>query len=302
MHPDLIARTCGSIGVLGALVFVGVLDTPKFIVTPSQNFESVLLSINVAPNKPSTQEENKQTPEPTNEPKVEEIPITKPQEALKEPPVVEQPKVEPPPVIKDNPTKVVKVDEPPPIKEEPKVVANPIKPPEPKKAEKIKEKPSVKPQAKSEPKPQPKPQPQQPNKAQELAKAKAAAQAKAQAQAQAQAAAQAAAKAAHEAQEKSLLEASARKLNAQLASLLVKEIRSKLRYPRNAVRRKLEGTVMVEFVIQNGVVTSYKIEKSSGHKILDEAASKLAKSLVKFNTRLDAMSNRVLIPIKYELL
>lgn len=294
MHPDLIARTCGSIGVLGALVFVGVLDTPKFIVTPSQNFESVLLSINVAPNKPSTQEENKQTPEPTNEPAIEETPITKPQEALKEPPVVEQPKVEPPPVIKDNPTKVVKVDEPPPIKEEPKVVANPIKPPEPKKAEKIKEKPSVKPQAKSEPKPQPKPQ--QPNKAQELAKAKAAAQAKA------QAAAQAAAKAAQEAQEKSLLEASARKLNAQLASLLVKEIRSKLRYPRNAVRRKLEGTVMVEFVIQNGVVTSYKIEKSSGHKILDEAASKLAKSLVKFNTRLDAMSNRVLIPIKYELL
>lgn len=300
MHPDLIARTCGSIGVLGALVFVGVLDTPKFIVTPSQNFESVLLSINVAPNKPSTQEENKQTPEPTNEPKVEEIPITKPQEAPQEPPIVEPPKVEPPPVIKDNPTKVVKVDEPPPLKEEPKVVANPIKPPEPKKVEKIKEKPSVKPQAKSEPKPQPKPQ--QPNKAQELAKAKAAAQAKAQAQAQAQAAAQAAAKAAHEAQEKSLLEASARKLNAQLASLLVKEIRSKLRYPRNAVRRKLEGTVMVEFVIQNGVVTSYKIEKSSGHKILDEAASKLAKSLVKFNTRLDAMSNRVLIPIKYELL
>lgn len=292
MHPDLIARTCGSIGVLGALVFVGVLDTPKFIVTPSQNFESVLLSINVAPNKPSTQEENKQTSEPTNEPKVEEIPITKPQEALKEPPVVEQPKVEPPPVIKDNPTKVVKADEPPPLKEEPKVVANPIKPPEPKKAEKIKKKPSVKPQAKSEPKPQPKPKPQQPNKAQELAKAKAAAQAKAQAQAAAQAAAQ----------EKSLLEASARKLNAQLASLLVKEIRSKLRYPRNAVRRKLEGTVMVEFVIQNGVVTSYKIEKSSGHKILDEAASKLAKSLVKFNTRLDAMSNRVLIPIKYELL
>lgn len=294
MHPDLIARTCGSIGVLGALVFVGVLDTPKFIVTPSQNFESVLLSINVAPNKPSTQEENKQTPEPTNEPAIEETPITKPQEAPQEPPVVEQPKVEPPPVIKDNPTKVVKVDEPPPLKEEPKVVANPIKPPEPKKAEKIKEKPSVKPQAKSEPKPQPKPQPKQPNKAQELAKAKAAAQAKA--QAQAQAAAQAAA------QEKSLLEASARKLNAQLASLLVKEIRSKLRYPRNAVRRKLEGTVMVEFVIQNGVVTSYKIEKSSGHKILDEAASKLAKSLVKFNTRLDAMSNRVLIPIKYELL
>lgn len=294
MHPDLIARTCGSIGVLGALVFVGVLDTPKFIVTPSQNFESVLLSINVAPNKPSTQEENKQTPEPTNEPAIEETPITKPQEALKEPPVVEQPKVEPPPVIKDNPTKVVKVDEPPPLKEEPKVVANPIKPPEPKKVEKIKEKPSVKPQAKSEPKPKPKPQ--QPNKAQELAKAKAAAQAKA------QAAAQAAAKAAQEAQEKSLLEASARKLNAQLASLLVKEIRSKLRYPRNAVRRKLEGTVMVEFVIQNGVVTSYKIEKSSGHKILDEAASKLAKSLIKFNTRLDAMSNRVLIPIKYELL
>ena len=48
MDPDLVARTCGFMGVLGTLVAIGVLDNPKFIITPQQNFESVILSLNVA--------------------------------------------------------------------------------------------------------------------------------------------------------------------------------------------------------------------------------------------------------------
>lgn len=92
------------------------------------------------------------------------------------------------------------------------------------------------------------------------------------------------------------------RINAQLSSLLVSEIKSRISYPRNAVRRKLEGTVLVEFSVQNGVVISFKIERTSGHKILDEAARKLAQSIVKFNTKLATTNNVVIIPIKYELI
>lgn len=288
MHPDLIARTCGFIGVLGALVFMGILDTPTFIVTPSQNFESVLLSINVSspqeelkdenqPNKESEpvkdNELNKTKPEPIEPPKT----ASEPNKI--EPAPIEQPKVEQP-IVEEKPTEVVKVEKPKPIEKAPAVKAEPKK-------ELPKPKEQVKPPHK--PKEQANKTKEQSNKSKEQAKSNNKASSTSSAPIT-------------NTQLAKELETASRKLNAQLASLLVKEIKSKLRYPRNAVRRKLEGTVMVEFVIQNGVVTSYKIEKSSGHKILDEAAGKLAKSLIKFNTRLDAMSNRVLIPIKYELL
>lgn len=267
MHPDLIARTCGSIGVLGALVFIGVIDTPKFIITPQQNFESVLLSINVASAKTSEQPQEVEVPSevvPPAPPKVEEVeaPTPKVEQLIPPPP--------PPTVGHIQPEKVVV-----PHKEEPMV--KPPKKVEPPKQEVIKPKPSKKEVVKTK---------NSEHNTNINRKDKQTTN--------------------HQAstvnQEAKKAQASERKLNAQLASLLVKEIKSKLRYPRNAVRRKLEGTVMVEFLINDGVVISYKIEKSSGHKILDEAATKLAKSLVKFNTRLDAMNNRVLIPIKYELL
>ena len=91
-------------------------------------------------------------------------------------------------------------------------------------------------------------------------------------------------------------------MQAQLTSLLVNEIKSKTRYPRNAVRRKLEGTVMMEFVVEDGIVVGYRLEHSSGHKILDAAAQKLAQSMLQFNTGNRLLNNRILIPIKYELL
>ena len=91
-------------------------------------------------------------------------------------------------------------------------------------------------------------------------------------------------------------------MQAQVTSLLVNEIKSKTRYPRNAVRRKLEGTVMMEFVVQDGIVVGYRLEQSSGHKILDAAAQKLAQSMMQFNTSNRLLNHRILIPIKYELL
>lgn len=260
MDPDLIARTCGFVGVLGSLIAVGIMDNPKFIITPQQNFESVLLTLNVAQNAPEDplleepiKEEEEATP-PKPEPKVEPEP---------------QPKVEPKPEPKAEP----KVEPLPP-------------PPEVVKPEPLKQ------EIKPEPKPQPKPKPvakPEPERHQTAVKPDSSQKPKT---SPAPSAAPAKPKA---------TEQQDRMIAAELSSLIVKEIKSKLRYPRNAVRRKLEGTVMVEFVIERGVVISFSITKSSGHKILDEAAGKLAKSLIRFNTKLSSMNNRVMIPIKYEL-
>ncbi len=254
MDPDLIARTYGFIGVLVSLVAFGVMDNPKFIITPQQNFESVLLTLNVAQELP----DNQVVDEPLNE---EKEPITPPEPMPKPEPLPKvEPKEETPP-----PPEVVK---PEPLKQEIK--------PEPKPQEVAKPKPERHPTAvkhDNRPKPKATPAPAKP-------KAVPAAAAPAQTQA---------------------TEQQDRKNAAELSSLIVKEIKSKLRYPRNAVRRRLEGTVMVEFVIERGVVISFSITKSSGHKILDEAAGKLAKSLIRFNTKLSSMNNRVMIPIKYEL-
>lgn len=259
MDPDLVARTCGFMGVLGSLVAIGVLDNPKFIITPQQNFESVILSLNVAAaEKIEPQEKTLEDHEPI-------------QAAPKQ---VEPEKIE----TKEEPKPELKEEIKPEPKVEPKVEPKPESKPQPKpKAE-------PKPQPKVEPKPQPKREAQT-SSTRHQTLVKPDTQAKQTTQPTPQAS-----------------EQQSRKITAELLSLLVKEIKSKLRYPRNAVRRKLEGTVMVEFVIERGVVISYTINKSSGHKILDEAAGKLAKSMVKFNTKLSSMNNRVLIPIKYELI
>lgn len=289
MHPDLIARTCGSIGVLGVLVYIGVLGTPKFIITPQQNFESVMLSIQVNDRPPETsagivppppEEEQVKEPEPepaTVAPEPDPVKEQMPEPQPPEPPAPSEPQAPPPPPEKPAPVKQELKPKPEPEKPEP------VKHTEPKK-QPVKQKPEpTKPKAEKQPE---RPAPVKPAPAREPPTATGPVGSLPPAAAD------------NAAQD----EASARQINAQLASLLVKEIRSKLHYPRNAVRRKLEGTVMVEFIVKNGVVVNFNIEKSSGHRILDEAASKLARSLIRFNTRLDAMSNRVLIPIKYELL
>lgn len=92
------------------------------------------------------------------------------------------------------------------------------------------------------------------------------------------------------------------RLQSQVANLLVQEIKRKLRYPRNAVRRKLEGVVQVEFKVAQGKITGFRLSKSSGHKILDDAASKLATGMVNMSIPVNASSTIVVVPIKYELL
>ena len=298
MYPDLIARTCGYLGVFIALIVMGIWGEPEFAVTPQQSFDRIALSLHVLEAEPSTPEQEQSTethepeeviepqtePEPEPIPQPEEPPAPEPvepepttqAEPSPAPEVVTEPELTPPP------TQVQTTPEP---KEEPKKAKEPPKAEsKPKAPEKAVEKPK--------PAPQTKPQPQQPKPRATTSTT----QNKAKPQATAAKEAPAAPAAATTATDND------RQLRSQLSSLLVREIRSQLKYPRNAVRRKLEGTVMMEFEVKNGVVVGFVLRQSSGHKILDEAARKLAQKLVQFNTRLGAMNYRVQIPIKYELL
>ena len=293
MYPDLIARTCGYLGVFIALIVMGIWGEPEFAVTPQQSFDRIALSLHVlepeAPTPDQVQEpaEPEETPEPQAEPVPEPEPTPQPEEIpapepIPAPEAVTEPEITPPPTqVHTTPVQTEKQAQAP---QEPK--AQPKEESKPKAQEKPVEKKQDKPKAQAKP--------QQPRSTATTTTT----QNKAKPQA-------AAAKEAPTAKAPATTDASAnldRQLRSQLSSLLVREIRSHLKYPRNAVRRKLEGTVMMEFEVKNGVVVDFVLRQSSGHKILDEAARKLAQKLVQFNTRLGAMNYRVQIPIKYELL
>ena len=84
------------------------------------------------------------------------------------------------------------------------------------------------------------------------------------------------------------------------ANLIYRKLQSSLTYPELAVRRNLEGTAVISFTIKQGKITSYKISTSSGHKILDDAALKLAAKIANLSVSypLDFNLN---VPLKYEL-
>lgn len=267
-HPDLVARSFGFAGVFAALIGIGIWDQPEFVITPQQHFGSVELTLQVAPAEPEAVTEPvaaTSEPEPITEPSPE--PIPEPEPITAPPPQPVEPEAE----LKLNP-------EP-----EPLVEPKPVVQPEPERvAQELKEQ-----------------QERERRAAEQKARTEAEAKARAEQQARERAAAEAAAQAERERAQAAALNS---QMQAQLTSLLVNEIKSKTRYPRNAVRRKLEGTVMMEFVVQDGVVVGYRLEQSSGHKILDAAAQKLAQSMLQFNTGNQQLNNRILIPIKYELL
>lgn len=301
MYPDLIARTCGYLGVFIALIVMGIWGEPEFAVTPQQSFDRIALSLRVLePEAPTpTQDQSKEpqepeeVPEPQAEPAPEPEPIPQPEKTPAPEPAEPEitPQVEPTPAPEVVPEPELT---PPPTQ----VHTTPAQTEKPKAQPKEESKPKAPEKAVEKPKPvKPKSQPHE-------VKPRATTTTQNKAKPQATAAKEAPTAKAH-ATATATTDASAnldRQLRSQLSSLLVREIRSHLKYPRNAVRRKLEGTVMMEFEVKNGVVVGFVLRQSSGHKILDEAARKLAQKLVQFNTRLGAMNYRVQIPIKYELL
>ncbi len=290
-HPDLVARSFGFAGVFAALIGIGIWDQPEFVITPQQHFGAVELTLQVAHEEPANAELS-----PALEPTAEPLP------ELPEPELPE-PAREPMPELVPEPEPITAP--PPPLEPEAELKL----PPEPKPEPVVEPKPMVQP----EPNRAPQELKEQQARAEAEAKARAEQQARERAEARRRAAAKAQAE--REAHERAAAEAAAQaereraqaaalnsQMQAQLTSLLVNEIKSKTRYPRNAVRRKLEGTVMMEFVVQDGIVVGYRLEQSSGHKILDAAAQKLAQSMMQFNTGNQRLNHRILIPIKYELL
>jgi TonB family protein len=69
-------------------------------------------------------------------------------------------------------------------------------------------------------------------------------------------------------------------------------------YPLLARKRKIEGTVIMEFIINNkGYPQDIRIEKSSEHEILDSAAIKTVKN----SAPLPHIQGKIIIPIRFKL-
>ena len=69
-------------------------------------------------------------------------------------------------------------------------------------------------------------------------------------------------------------------------------------YPLLARKRKIEGTVIMEFIINNkGYPQDIRVEKSSDHEILDSAAIKTLKNAAP----LPHIQGKIIIPIRFKL-
>lgn len=343
MSPDLIARSCGYLGVFLTLIGLGIWGEPQFAATPQQHFASITLTIESLDSSITAP-----APAPASTP-ITDTTITSPESSAPSSTTAPAPQVDAEPLrtavhavaatttaasavtstepnhpdltlseakpthatdtTLSTPPSELKTALPPNFDSAPALLTHnqsktePLPPPETKLAPPSPK--AKKPNKANQPEPSTKPTTTTKSKqfsAKPRTKADAPKGAKARTKDRSSTTTTAAQKHTTSATKSQTTTKADPQLRSQLSSLLVREIRSHLQYPRNAVRRKLEGTVMMEFTIQNGVVTGFRMQRSSGHKILDEAARKLAQKLVRFNTHLGQLNYKVQIPIKYELL
>lgn len=81
---------------------------------------------------------------------------------------------------------------------------------------------------------------------------------------------------------------------------IYKTLKENIYYPKLALRRNLEGTVYVEFIITiKGEVKNIKIAKSSGYKVLDEAGIKIAEKCSPL--KVPAKEMKINAPIVFKL-
>lgn len=85
------------------------------------------------------------------------------------------------------------------------------------------------------------------------------------------------------------------------SSLIVAAMDKRLRYPKNARRRKLEGLVVLEFTLEQGKITKNRLYQSSGHEILDKAALRLAAAMSGFDTGVPGLKAAIRVPVRYQL-
>lgn len=364
LYPDLVARTCGFMGVLGTLIVLGVMDTPEFLITPQSSFAPLELQISsdleasqaenlstqsVAPAPESPAINQAETIKKTLEPSPLSPIEQQPKQALLQQDIQQSPTKTQPDLpqtqvtsapLQDTALEPTSITAPVPesIKSEqpqPNMTLDQTETPKP--APTASKAPAVN-QKKALAKDHAVKQEQVRVRNQENSKDRAVKQESVRVKAhkvdqeqtvekkqtvtkpstlerantastkalaanptlsKSPTAATSAATPAATSASKQLQE---QRLRSQVASLLVQEIKRKLRYPKNAVRRKLEGIVQVEFMVEQGRISNFRINKSSGHKILDDAAKKLAQGMLHMTIPLQVSQTIVVVPIKYELL
>lgn len=346
LYPDLVARTCGFMGVLGTLIILGVMDTPEFLITPQSSFAPLELQISsdleasqaenlstqsVAPAPESSAINQAETIKKTLEPSPLSPIEQQPKQALLQQDIQQSPtktqldlpqtQVTSAP-LQDTALEPTSITAPVPesIKSEqpqPNMTLDQTETPKPaptaSKAPAVNQKKalakdhavkqeSVRVKAHKVDQEQTVEKKQTVTKPSTLERANTASTKALAANPTLSKSPTAATSAATPAATSASKQLQEQRLRSQVASLLVQEIKRKLRYPKNAVRRKLEGIVQVEFMVEQGRISNFRINKSSGHKILDDAAKKLAQGMLHMTIPLQVSQTVVVVPIKYELL
>ncbi len=86
-----------------------------------------------------------------------------------------------------------------------------------------------------------------------------------------------------------------------ISAEIVSFIKQATVYPRQALRRKIQGTVMLEFTVKNGIIVNCKVAQSAGSPLLDRAALQLGQELIGFDSKQQAFSLTLRVPIRYAL-
>lgn len=80
---------------------------------------------------------------------------------------------------------------------------------------------------------------------------------------------------------------------------------SSIVYPKEAIRKKMSGTVYVQFVIdEQGYVTNVVVARSSGHKLLDDAAVEHVSKMERWTPGTQSgkpVSVQYVMPLKFNL-
>lgn len=93
--------------------------------------------------------------------------------------------------------------------------------------------------------------------------------------------------------------ASAQRLSGEAALSAAKQLQRELLYPREAIERGLQGEALVLlFLDQAGNAVAARIESSSGHELLDDAAVRAARTL---HALPDSAPRDVLLEVRFRL-
>jgi protein TonB len=89
------------------------------------------------------------------------------------------------------------------------------------------------------------------------------------------------------------------RLSGEAALKAAEQLRRELPYPREAIERGLEGEALVLlFLDASGTVIAARLEASSGHALLDDAAVRAARSL---HSLPDSAPREALLPVRFRL-